>query len=176
MNSLQVVQTNQSQHLVPQPQNFSLVNVMNFFADNASDFDDRGDWHGEQTAASSEQKCLNTGKSQRHAKLNGRAFAGLGEDLHGTLEAVQHGANHIHSDAAAGNFSHFGSSAETGLKNQIGHFRIEQAIDFISFQQAFLHGLFADAVEVQAATVIANFNHHLSSLVKSVQKNSAASS
>ena len=44
------------------------------------------------------------------------------------FEPIHHGADHVHADAAAGNFGDFGGGAEAGLENQIEGFVIGKAL------------------------------------------------
>ena len=76
--------------------------------------------------------------------LNGGAFAGLRGNVNGALQLVQHGAHHVHADAAAGNFGDCGGGAETGLENKIERFLIGEALASSCFQNSLLDGLRAE--------------------------------
>src|SRR5260221_14584851 len=99
----------------------------------------------------------------------------MADHVNGALEAVQNRTDNVHANAAAGDFGNFAGGAEARLKNQIGNFRVEQAAHFFGLHQPLLDGFFANAIEIQAMAIIANFDDHLGALVKRIQENRAAS-
>ena len=85
MDASKIVQANESQNLVAQTQHFALVHAMNFLAGDSRDFNDGRERNSEQAPANAEKKGLDASESQGRAQLDGGAFAGLREDVDGSL-------------------------------------------------------------------------------------------
>src|SRR5580704_19193334 len=147
---------------------------MNFLFVDARDFDDRRKRYREKPAADAKQKRLNAGQCQRNAQLNGGSLPARRGNVNGALQAVEHGANYVHTDAAAGNFGNFGGSAESRFEDQVQKIVFIGALNVLCLQQAVSYRLFANAIEIHAAAIVADFNNDLRALVIRVQINGAA--
>src|ERR1700726_3502357 len=147
---------------------------MNFGIGDARDFDYRGQRHREKATAHTEQKSLNAGKGQWHAQLNGSAAAFDRGNVNGALQVVDDRADHIHAHAAAGDFRDFRCGAEARLENQVHDFEIGETLNLGSFNNSLFHCVLANLYEVDAAAIVAHFDHNLRALVVRVQVNRAA--
>src|SRR6266481_5922303 len=107
MNAIELIEADERENLIAQAQDFTLVHFVNFLILDAGDFDDGGKWNGEEAAANAEEQGLNAGQRERHTELDAGAFAFAGSDVDRALEAIENGADHIHANAAAGNFGNF---------------------------------------------------------------------
>src|SRR2546429_5248889 len=94
--------------------------------------------------------------------------------MNAALEAVHHGANTVHADAAARNFRDFSGGAEAGLENQVERVLVAHAFGFFRLDNSFFDRVGANQREIYSAAVITDFDHHLSALMIGVQINGAA--
>src|SRR5438034_165300 len=94
--------------------------------------------------------------------------------MNAALEAVHHGSNNVHADAAARNFRDFSGGAEAGLENQVERVLVAHAFGFFRLDNSFFDRVGANQREIYSAAVITDFDHHLSALMIGVQINGAA--
>src|SRR5215472_6749243 len=125
-----MIQTHKGKNLFAEAENFTLIHSVNFVVGDARDFNDSGKWNGKEATANAEEQRLNASEGEWDAKLERRAAPLLRTHVNGSLQAVHHVADHVHTDAAAGNFGDFHSGAEAGLKNQIESVLFAEALRF----------------------------------------------
>src|SRR5256884_5678571 len=94
--------------------------------------------------------------------------------MNAALEAVHHGSNNVHADAAARNFRDFSGGAEAGLEHQVERVLVAHAFGFFRLDNSFFDRVGANQREIYSAAVITDFDHHLSALMIGVQINGAA--
>ena len=95
-------------------------------------------------------------------------------DVDGAFEPIHHRANHIHADAAAGDFGDCCGGAEARLKNQIQNFVFGKALALLRPSGCPFRRLAREACVIHAAAIVANFDDDLRALMIGVEKNGSA--
>src|SRR5919108_1343561 len=94
--------------------------------------------------------------------------------MNGSFEAVHHGANDVHADAAPGHFGHFLGGAETRFENQIEGVLLVQALCFFGFDDSLFDSARANESQVDATAIVADFDDDLRALMIGIEVNGAA--
>ena len=94
--------------------------------------------------------------------------------MNGSLEPVHHRADHVHADAAPGDFGDFGGGAKAGFENEIESVLFAEALRFFSFDDDLFHGARAKKSKVDAAAIVADFDDDLSALMIGIEINGPA--
>lgn len=97
-------------------------------------------------------------QGQRHADHEAAAAAQFGLDLDLPAELADTRLHHVHADAAAGDVGDLGLGREAGHEDQVQALVGTQARGGFCIDQALVAGDFAQALGVDAGTVVLDFD------------------
>jgi hypothetical protein len=89
-----------------------------------------------------------------------------GLDMDGGLQPVQHALHHVHAHAASGNFGDLFRRAESGPEDEFHSFGFADARRFFGSHNSQFDRFGANLLDIDAASVVADFDHHLIALMK----------
>src|SRR2546423_216633 len=144
---------------------------MHFGFEGARDFQHCVQRNGIQALLDPEQQSLDDRESQRQLQAEGRALAQLGFQTHRSFQAVQHALHDIHADPASGNFGDLLGRAEAGTEDIIQGFGFRELGEFFRRRQPEFDGLGANLLDIDAASVVADFHDYLIPMVVGIQPN-----
>ena len=167
-------QTDQRQDLVAELNDLIVVDAVDVGFDGARNFDHGVEGNCVEALLDVEKQGLDDGQGERELEPEGGALAGAGFDLHAALEAVEDALHHVHADTAAGDFGDFLGGAEARAEDEVERVGFGDARAFFRAEQAEFDGLGLDALRVDTAPVIGDFEDDLIALVMGVQAEASA--
>ena len=169
----QPVQADQREHLVAELQHLVAVHAVNVGLAGACDLQHRFERDGIQALGDAEEHGADNGQRQRQAQLEGGAAAGMGLDGDAALQLLQGGFHHVHADAASGDFADLLGGAEAGLENEFQGVGLAHPRRLFGRRQPARHSPGQHGGGVHSATVVADLDHHLVTLVEGMQADCA---
>ena len=102
-------------------------------------------------------------------RQEGGALTGKAAHADGALEAVHHGLDDIHADAAPADFGDLAGGAQTGLEDEIESVAVADAGGLLGADDALRDRLLDDHREIDAVAIIADLDDHLVALMIGVE-------
>ena len=135
----------------------------------AHEFDDRELRQREAMILDTDDERRDDGQRQRDLDDEGGACAEVRAQVDRAADLFDIGFHHVHADAAAGHVGDFRGGGEAGREDEAVDLRVGHRHGFHGVDDAFFHGLLADAVGVEAGAVVRDLDDDVAAFMIGAQ-------